>query len=613
MKPTPSLLRLASTHHGMRRILKRPIPAVDFIRKAVMADVYRREPKKKTRGEDDRKDRDVGKFTLPPEYEILVLNPPVPTRPRMPKKFLRQEELKAARKDKTGRFVKNYLSKHDVYTADASVDDYYRKLLGIAPPTPLSAMGQKSSLLNKAYVVAVKQQQLLRSNSALTEQESLQIVEDLLHEEAKKERVHSRKVQQNIREWKHSNADNFPHQDFLSAIVQTSENSTYIDTEDEASLPSVLHSKPRTIQGIAIWSKRLQAIPYKEWTVGASVALDHFIALSILGVSDETWDALLEGSDPSLKSIAQDIAMTRRSLFPETVTARESYDESTNDDFINEVDDREAQEMEASIDELLKSLGGFDDGQDETVADDVPNGAQSLQSLREDLQKWRAKHMENAFNSWSSSDRSKFNSWLKNYVEILQGDDLDDIDWAATRDALLAIPPTTEDESQEFWDSIRDQTQAEIFLENLSPNGNDDSLQPFWNLSYAEKVRRMTALGSLRPILDEYADPEQRRAFLDRHADKLLEGLDLEHIVQDPNGPITGSDLQKLSSVDDVDASDRFSIRKLPYGSDEKGRLLLKEWNLYKANRARYEELLFKQGKLGLRYNDRKNGVKKKR
>jgi hypothetical protein len=40
MKATPYLLRLASTHHGMRRILKRPIPTEDYIRKAVKAGVY---------------------------------------------------------------------------------------------------------------------------------------------------------------------------------------------------------------------------------------------------------------------------------------------------------------------------------------------------------------------------------------------------------------------------------------------------------------------------------------------------------------------------------------------------------------------------------------------
>lgn len=610
MKPTPSLLRLASTHNGMRRILKRPIPPADFIRKAVMAGVYKKDVKKKGRGEEDRRDREaVEKFTLPPEYEILVLNPPIPLPPRMPKKFLRQEELKAARKDKTGRYARNYLAKHGAFKADVSVDDYYRKLLGISPPTPLSAMGHKSTLVNKAYAVALKQQQLLRSNSAMTEQESLKIVEELLQEEAQKERVHSRKVQQNIREWKHSNAESSAPQEIPSAIME----STIVDKEEAASLPSVLHSKPRTIQGIAIWSKKLQAIPYKEWTVGASVALDHFIAVSILDVSNETWDALLEGSDPALKSIALDIAMTRRSLFPETVPAKERYDESGNADFTTEADDPEAQEMEASIDELLRSLGGFDDSQDQPVVKEEPNASQSIESLREDLQKWRAKQMELEFNAWSSADQSKFDSWLKNYVETLQGDDLDNIDWAATRDALLAIPPTSEDESREFWDSIRDQTQAEIFLENLSPKGEEDSLLPFWNLSYSDKVRRLTALGSLRPILDEYADPKERRAFLERHADKLLEGLELEHIVQDPNGPITGSDLQKVASIDDVDASDRFSIRKLPYGSDERGRVLLQEWNFYKANRARYEEHLFKQGKLGLRYNDRTYEPKKKR
>jgi hypothetical protein len=65
--------------------------------------------------------------------------------------------------------------------------------------------------------------------------------------------------------------------------------------------------------------------------------------------------------------------------------------------------------------------------------------------------------------------------------------------------------------------------------------------------------------------------------------------------------------------MQDVDETDRFSIQKSPYGSDEKGRYLLAEWNLYKANRARYEEQLFKKGRLGLRYSANKVDSKKRR
>ena len=87
---------------------------------------------------------------------------------------MRQEELKALRKDKTDRLVTNHLKHHDAHNhADSSVDDSYRRLLGIAPPLRISRMGYKSALLKKAYAVALKQQQLLRSNSALSEKESL--------------------------------------------------------------------------------------------------------------------------------------------------------------------------------------------------------------------------------------------------------------------------------------------------------------------------------------------------------------------------------------------------------------------------------------------------------
>ncbi|KAI2513282.1 hypothetical protein MHU86_1053 [Fragilaria crotonensis] len=95
--------------------------------------------------------------------------------------------------------------------------------------------------------------------------------------------------------------------------------------------------------------------------------------------------------------------------------------------------------------------------------------------------------------------------------------------------------------------------------------------------------------------------PNSDAPFLERHPDKLLVSLELKHIVQDPNSRTTGSDLQKIASVvDDVDAYDCCSIRKLRYGSVEGGRLLLTKWHLYKANRACYKEHLFNQGKLGL-------------
>lgn len=591
MRSTPALMRMASTHHGMRRILKRPIPTDQFIRQAIQTGVYL--------GEDEDRSRlkmRNRRQQYPVEYQIITLNPPIPDPPRIPKKYLRQEQA-AMKKTQADRLVQSYLNKKDVFNEmDRTADDYYRKLLGISAPAPTTMMGQKSALLNKAYAVAIKQEQVMRSG--VSEEASLAIVEELLREEAQQERVHSRKVQTKVQDWKHKKKavaiadDDFPA--FVEEDAPTQE-------EDTQSVPSVLHSKPRTIQGMSIWSKKLQAIPYQEWTIGACVALDHFVAVAILDVSEDTWDALLEGSDHSLKSIGRDIVMTRRAIFPET-----ALEEMEDDDEQQLDDDDDEDSKESSIDDLLASLSGFDNDEVEkfTWKNNESDPDTKIDALVNELQDWRTKQMETDFKMWSDQDKKEFTVWLKTYVETLQGDDsMESIDWTATREALLSVPPTTREESNQFWDSIRDEGQAEIFLQDLEEQKEGESLAPFWNLTHAEQVERLAAIGTMRPLLDEYANKQQRLKFLDRHADKLLEGLELEHIVMDPKGPITSADLQNMSTMRGMEG-DRFSIQKLPYGSNEKGRLLFAEWNRHKAGRARYEEHMFKEGKLGLRYSD---------
>ena len=615
MKATPSLLRLASTHHGMRRILKRPIPTEDYIRKAVKAGVYLdpdAPPQVRTSIDDDgnivylkMKNSETKNRKYPIEYEILTLNPPIPPLPKVTKKYLAQQAQAAKKRNVTDRLVQSYLAKKDVFSFDTSttgndhdrnVDDYYRKLLGIPAPSPTTVMGQKGALLNKAYAVAMKQQEIMRTNS-LSEEESLEIVEKLLQDQTTNERHHSRTVLTKVKDWKQGNGANTgvekPRQ-----FQQFNDEQNERRPEDATSVPSILHSKPRTIQGISIWSKKLQAIPYQEWTIGASVALDHFIAISVLEISEQTWEALLEGSDPSLRSIGRDIVLTRRMLFPETDTAQ-------GDTEISGSASQDDQELESSIDELLAGLGDFDEDKPQDFKW-FPNSDLNLDKMIDELQEWRTKQMATDFNAWSTQDKDKFSLWLKNYVTSLKDESLDQIDWDATRVALLSVPPMTRDASDEFWESIRDQTQAEIFLENLSHKG-ESNLSLFWELPQEERVRRLTALGGLRPLLDEYADNSKRLAFLERHADKLLEGLELEHIVEDSKGPITGAELLKLTSLRDLDENARYSVKTLPYGSNERGRLLFSEYNRHKVGRARYEERLFKEGKLGLRYSE---GVK---
>lgn len=654
MKGTSPLLRLASTQNGMRRILKRPIPTLQYIRQAVQAGVY-------LAPDEDPMTTDLEKRNktqqLPIDYHILALNPPIPLPPRIPKKILKQMEIQGRRKTGTDRLVQSYLQKRNAVYGDINAqttDDYYRRLLGIAAPEPSSIMGQKSSVVNKAYAVAMKQQELMRSSNGgggMTQDESLAMVEELLAAEQKEERHSSRKVQQQVTEWNHQQTETTSRAT-VDSTDSTTDDSTTTTTDNEdpindstttdnndnnsSSIPSILHSKPRAIAGMSLWSKRLQAVPYREWTIGASTALDHFVARSILDITENTWETILEGRDASLQSIGQDIVLTRRSLFPETAMA-EMEDEELMMMEEEELGDHDGNNekksyksvADKSIDELLAQLGGFNDDDDENNIDDwerdtsLPTGTNNnygddidfdskVARLSDELQDWRRK--EHSYDQWSNDDKAQFDAWLKDYVATLQPDDDESsVDWDETREALLAVPPMSRDESNHFWNSIRDETEAELFLQSIiDDNDNDDDNSvidksaPFWTLDYQTQVQQLAVVGSsLRPLLDENVPHKTKMAFMERHSEKLLEGLELEHLVRDDqHGSISGVDVQKWTDGEGVSDKDRFSIQTLPYGTNEKALALFQEWNRQKAGRAKHEEYLFRSGKLGLRYSD---------
>jgi hypothetical protein len=670
---------MATTHHGMRVALKKRPSGEEYILKAVKAGIYRLKDESLSQHRARSKSNTI---VLPEEYYQLKLNALEHPPPKMPLKYLRR--IAREEQSKVTKLAKSYLRKtmHGEMTSttttmtsqkendERTIQDYYRKILGVPAPPLTSAMGKQSSILNKAYAVAIKQEELMRSNKDMTEKESLRIVEDLLQEDQKKERHRSRILHNKISEWnkvsqaqKKSSSNDSPKANpsnifNLSLISDSQDSKTNTEEDFTTSVPSVLHSKPRTIRGISIWSKKLQAVPYKEWTVGASVALDHFVAVSVLGISNHTWNTLLEGTsqDPSLRSLGRDIVLTRRILFPETGDEEAKVD-MTKESSTQVEQDEETLKMKNSIEELLASLNELnsnddDDSDDDDKfdwKDDNDEPDESLDDLLSDLQTWRAKQMDLPYDQWTEAEKESFDSWLVTYVNILEGSDDNNnnnknkqIDWDATREAVLSLPPLTRDESTNFWESIRDETQVELFLENLDEEFQRRKLQheqeqnqepsnqgplslispaiyswlePFWELPHAERVRRLSAMGVLRPLLDEYADPKDRLAFLEQHRDTLLEGLELEHIVKDPNGDILGSDLKEQLSKstsmmtylneDDIDENDRYSIQIIPYAGNQVGRALLMEWNRYKAGRAMYEEYLFKSGKLGLRYSDK--------
>ena len=204
---------------------------------------------------------------------------------------------------------------------------------------------------------------------------------------------------------------------------------------------------------------------------------------------------------------------------------------------------------------------------------------------------------------------------MEDYVKSLAPEDsLARVDLDATRESLLASAPQTAEDTAKFWESIRDKTAAEVFLDRLlslgPPEDATESQRIFWELPYETQLDKLVNLSTIRELVDEYTAPSDRMKFLTRYGDYLLEGVALDHLIEDSNGPITGADLgARLAKQWKVEKDDRFRIERIPYGVDSFGteaskraRDLYRAWNAFKAGRAHYEERLFKHGKLGLRY-----------
>lgn len=492
MHYTASLSRLASTKCGMRTILKTRLAPVDYIRWAVKTGIYKGiyypdnnvNAKANNRGWRGQQQGDGGDQAhhnmpkinpYPEEYEILTLNPPLPAKPRLSKKDIRYLQLEMKLKEAkdgdsssilpTEKLVKKYMQRYDARMrsvsklSDAEREDaYYRNILGISNySSPRiedmnSAMGRKPAVLNHAYEFALKQYEVLSENENVTEEESIKIVEDLLANEERDERVQSRiraqKVVDDVMTKKQEEKE--AKDGRKGSDSESSLSSSASGKPPSSTIPSILFSKPRTIQALNIWGKRLQAVPYNLWTLGASTALDHWIAVDVLGMKEETWNRLLDGElevdvqesrggDLIIgdKARMKDILTVRSTLFPETVLHsmddEEEIMEMQNDfgdaeDAFSNVD-AEKQAMERSIDELLASLGGFedaDDGEgrdeetDESLGDDGDLDSR-VSRMVDNLQEWRAKNYEKPFEEWDEKTKTDFNvSGVKTGIIILQ-------------------------------------------------------------------------------------------------------------------------------------------------------------------------------------------------
>ena len=249
--------------------------------------------------------------------------------------------------------------------------------------------------------------------------------------------------------------------------------------------------------------------------------------------------------------------------------------------------------------------------------------------------------------------KNKIQQWINKYVATLSPEaDATKVDMDATRQALLSEKPIDRDESRQFWNNVRSESEAELFLQDYRAKAQEQlsslletkssshlsltdeetallsKLQDVLSVPYERQLRKLVNMGTLRPMLDEYTHEKDRQRFFEKYSSIFLEGLEMEHLVPDPEGPIGLDDLSSdlrdelsgewspsisssgslpaaLSSSSDQEP--RFAIRMIAYGTDEFGseragraRDLYRLWNEHKANRAKFEEAMFKKGLMGL-------------
>lgn len=655
---------MASTVGGQRRILKRHGSVVDFIRRAVESGVYRTDDeldqvrKERREGTDDlrvimrrfRQDivRGSSIHDYPVEYLILQQHPPIPDPPRTPVKLLKQL---LPPPNPVERLTKKYLQRQTNNRSSGgsgpvSTEDYYRRLLGVQAAEnqqQYSSLCQKPAAVQKAYAAAITHYQL-QQTEGLSEAETMRRVDELLSQQSAVKHQTSRErtaaavnaaQKKNVKKVARleTSRSSSARKDYPFAALQGGVDVD--DDEREAAAPtikSIFSQSPRTVEGMMRWSERLSAVPYTEWTVGASTAMDHWIARQVLGLSEETWQSVLEGDDESLLSIGRDIVACREALFPETLISADAIKDATREEeWAEEVVEPTEQEKDTrSIEDLLQALGGLrapyedstksskDDWSFLRQAEDDADLDVKVERLVHELQSWRRRNVETPYEDWIESDKERFNTWMKDYVRSLASgaERHRPVDYASTREALLSEPPVTAGEADEFWSQLNDHGQAAVLLDAMVKDGPPPGAtflhSAFWDLPRAKQLERLVNLGALRPLLDEYTKESDRLRFLQRYGDTILAGVELEHLVVDATGPVLTSDLgQDVVNKLRIPEGARFRVEKRPYKSAgdlsalEKSRALFKAWNDHKAGRARYEEKMFQTGRLGLRYSDK--------
>jgi hypothetical protein len=196
---TVALQRMHSTKHGLRRILKRPVPHLKYLRQAVETGVYRSAEEleriwyERSHSNERlvvimrrfRQDivRGASIHDYPDEYTIMRQFPPIPDPLRTPRKF---RHLLKPKPDPLPRLLSQYLQRQknkqgasvpstdpkqdpSVFGGYSPSEEYYRELLGVPPPSWHSGISIQTAAVQRAYVSALKHYQLERTVGGMTQ------------------------------------------------------------------------------------------------------------------------------------------------------------------------------------------------------------------------------------------------------------------------------------------------------------------------------------------------------------------------------------------------------------------------------------------------------------
>ena len=538
-----------------------------------------------------------------------------------------------------------------------------------------------------------QQQVMLQGNEPSTEEDSIEKVEQILREEAATNRKGGRKATQDIEKWRteQSDDDGAAKKNVDGGSDESTVPSILHDRPRSIRALNIWSSRLQSIP-YSRWTIGA-ATALDHWIAREVLQMDENTWQLVLagGGTDayvEGMDTLPGGETKmGLRDRMRDIVTVRGALFPETLSDSGSASDARGV-ITGELDD-ELSETDKSIDELLASLGSSvdddsgdlfkfddDDGDDATASvDDVNSNDEEIESIMDELQVWRERNESSPYESWDNDRKAEFDvsipllllsiiialpflistlvcfwqQWIDKYVATLSPEAAgSSVDKDATRIALLSERPNDGTKTKEFWSNVRTETEAELFLEDYRKHAEEklqslnnassqtdeekkttSELQAILAVPFERQLQKILDMGTLRPVLDDYAPGAERNAFLEKYTPIFLEGLVMEHLVPDPNGPIGLDDLSSEIREEmskqwlpgaglNTDQEPRFSIEMIAYGTDEfattraeRARDLYRLWNEHKASRARFEEAMFKKGYLPVE-EDGTRGIQKK-